>query len=431
MLKKVLALMLAVMMIFGLCTVTAFADGEGETPADTTPAETTEYPKIGEVQTDGDATITGNIVEIGKIFQLKNADTNSPEETFYLIQTDKDVSDSSETKTTMPDLVKLNDDSYTGGYEGDGYLVGEITFAEGAATVVGVRQNIEVELPAYTAVGVYTYWLQEVINTTAGITYWNNPIKLVVTVMTTDEGTFYVAAVHCEEETETPAEVEPDEPTGEPAEELAKKDNFTNVYEAGKFSVAKTVTGSLGDRDKYFEFTVTFEGESGKDYSTATGITYDGGSAGLAITGENIDTTNKVIDITGLGTGEKTVTFYLKHGDTVTFDNIPYGVKYTYAEADYSAEADGGYKTTYPKKASGENDPETGDPVMVNNNTDIVVNDDTNGASYTVTNDKDRDIDTGIFDLDNLPYIMALAVVLIGGVVFFVSKKRIKAEDRV
>lgn len=429
--------MLAVMMIFGLCTVTAFADGEGETPADTTPAETTEYPMIGGVQTAGDATITGNIVKIGKIFQLKNKGTNSPEETFYLIQTKKDVSDSSETKATMPDLVKRNNDSYTGGYEGDGYLVGEKTFAEGAATVVGFRQDIEVELPAYDAVGVYTYWLQEVTNTTAGITYWNNPIKLVVTVMTTDEGTFYVAAVHCEEETETPAEVEPDEPTGEPAEEPTKKDNFTNVYEAGKFSVAKTVTGSLGDRDKYFEFTVTFEGESGKDYSTATGITYDGGSAGLAITGgtgENavkIDTTKKVIDITGLGTGKKTVTFYLKHDDTVTFDNIPYGVKYTYAEADYSDEADGGYITTYPQKASGEKDPETGDPVMVNNNTDIVVNDDTNGASYTVTNDKDRNIDTGIFDLDNLPYIMALAVVLIGGVVFFVSKKRIKAEDRV
>lgn len=407
--KKVLALMLAVMMIFGLCTVTAFAERPDEAMILPDPDDPNAVPLT---------------VSIGKTLKLANDGTVNPEETFYLIQTGKISTDSSVTGDDIPDLVAMD---HPTGYTGtaDDKLVGVTTFGEGAVTTAGVRQNIEITLPNYTAVGIYKYTLSEVNNGTAGMTYWGNDILLFITIGQDEDGKFCVTAVHCEEE------FDPEDPGAN------KVDSFTNTYSAGKFSVNKQVTGSLGDRDKYFEFTVTFEGESGKDYSTATGITYDGGSAGLAITGGtgenavNIDTTNKVIDITGLGTGKKTVTFYLKHGDTVTFDNIPYGVKYTYAEADYSAEAAGGYKTTYQQIASGEKDPETGDPVMVNNNTDIVVNDDTNGASYTVTNDKDRNIDTGIFDLDNLPYIMALAVVLIGGVVFFVSKKRIKAEDRV
>ena len=376
MLKKVLTLMLAVMMILGLFTVTAFAEGN-----------------------PNDATLTGNTVTIGKTYKLENADTISPAETFYLLQTGKTSAESSVTGEDIPDLVAITD----AGYTGSGKLVGKTMFAEGAASVAGMRQDIEIELPAYTAVGIYTYTLHEVDNATAGVTYWNNDIVLVITVMTNDDGTFYVEAVHCEERiADAPADEQP-----------AKSDNFTNVYKAANdLSFAKTVSGNLGDRDKYFDFTVTFTGETGKDYSDATTVTVSGGS----------HTSNPVtVDITS---GSATVNFKLKHGETLHFCNIPYGMTYAYSESDYSSD---GYATTYPQVGTGVISDETGKEIMA---------DDVSGTinfaskSYTVNNEKNGEIDTGII-LDNLPYMMALAVVLIGGIVFFVSKNRKKAEDRV
>jgi hypothetical protein len=411
MLKKILSMLLVVMMVLSLGAITALATEPG--PAETTPAETEEMPFFddgletdppGKVQADGKASVEGNIVKIGKTLKLLNENTTHPAETFYLIQVESDVRDSS--LDTAPDLVAITD----AGYTGTGRLVGKVSFTEGeVTTTTGTRKDVEIELPVYEAVGVYTYILKEVDGKTAGMIYWENPIMLVITVMTNDEDgeDYYVAGVHCEElVADTPEDEQP-----------AKSDNFENIYKANSFDpatggirIGKTVTGNIGDRQMYFDFTIVFTAEAGVNYSTAPLVPVSGGSHASNPT---------ELDFTGLSDENPTmsVTFKLKNGENVAFGNVPYGVSYQYEEADYTSD---GYTTTYPQIDSGEVDEETDEPVMVDDTEGVV---DEVSKEYIVINDKNKPIDTGIL-LDNLPYVMALALVVIAGAAFVLGNRR-------
>lgn len=319
--KKLLSIGLAAMLAFGLAT-TSFAEEAGDV---TTP-------------TDG-------IVTIHKVYKLENADTTSPAETFTLEQVGKGRVTNGDA-TEAPAL---------------GTITGA-TYKEGAATIRGTTGDITVALPEYTNVGVYEYTLKEVAGKTAGVTYYDKDIKLVVTVVNDDNGKLRIAAVHTES-------------TGE-----AKSDNFPNTYKAGELDVSKTVTGNLGDKNKYFEFKVTLTGEEGKTYRDS-----------YAVTGGSNTANPSTIKI-----GEET-TFLLKHDDTITIENLPYGVTYTVTET--AAE---GYTTE-----------KTGDTGTIN------------AADQTAefTNTKTGTVDTGVV-LNNMPYILVLAVLAAGVAVFIIRKRR-------
>ena len=319
--KKLLSIGLAAMLAFGLAT-TSFAE------------------EAGDVTTPTDGTVT-----IHKVYKLENADTTSPAETFTLVQ-DGDGKVTDGEATEAPAL---------------GTITGA-TYEEGAATVSGTTGDITVALPEYTNVGVYEYTLKEVPGTTAGVTYYDKGIKLVVTVVNDNNGKLRIAAVHTES-------------TGE-----VKSDNFPNTYKAGELDVSKTVTGNLGDKNKYFEFKVKLTGEKGKTYRDSYAVT--GGS-----NTENPST---------IKIGEET-TFLLKHGDTITIANLPYGVTYTVTET--AAE---GYTTE-----------KTGDTGKIN----------AADQAAEFTNNKAGSIDTGVV-LNNMPYILVLAVLAAGVVVFIIRKRR-------
>lgn len=319
--KKLLSIGLAAMLAFGLAT-TSFAE------------------EAGDVTTPTDGTVT-----IHKVYKLENAGTKSPAETFTLEQVDKGVVKDGEAKTA-PDL---------------GTITGA-KFDDGAATVSGTTGDITVALPEYTNVGVYEYTLKEVDGKTAGVTYYDKGIKLVVTVVNDNNGKLRIAAVHTESTGET------------------KSDNFPNTYKAGELDVSKTVIGNLGDKNKYFEFKVTLTGENGKTYRDS-----------YAVTGGSNTANPSTIKI-----GEET-TFLLKHGDTITIANLPYGVTYTVTET--AAE---GY-TTEKTGADGT----------------ISAADQT--AAFT--NTKNGSIDTGVV-LNNMPYILVLAVLAAGVAVFIIRKRR-------
>ena len=319
--KKLLSIGLAAMLAFGLAT-TSFAE------------------EAGDVTTPTDGTVT-----IHKVYKLENADTTSPAETFTLVQ-DGDGKVTDGEATEAPAL---------------GTITGA-TYEEGAATVSGTTGDITVALPEYTNVGVYEYTLKEVPGTTAGVTYYDKGIKLVVTVVNDNNGKLRIAAVHTESTGET------------------KSDNFPNTYKAGELDVSKTVTGNLGDKNKYFEFKVTLTGEEGKTYRDSYAVT--GGS-----NTENPST---------IKIGEET-TFLLKHGDTITIANLPYGVTYTVTET--AAE---GYTTE-----------KTGDTGKIN----------AADQAAEFTNNKAGSIDTGVV-LNNMPYILVLAVLAAGVVVFIIRKRR-------
>lgn len=238
------------------------------------------------------------------------------------------------------------------------------TYDAGEATVDGTTAAITIQLPTYTNVGVYEYTLKEVAGTTAGVSYFSGNIKLVVTVINGDNGKLRVAGVHTETEGGT------------------KSDIITNTYSAGTLNVSKTVNGILGDKTKYFEFNVTLTGENGKTYASSYNV--DGGS------NENNPGTIEI--------GEPT-TFYLKDDETISIGNLPYGVEYTVTENDYR---EAGYTTTT-----------TGDTGTI----------DKPSQTAAFTNTKGGTVDTGIY-LNNLPYLGALAIVLVAAVVLIRRRRR-------
>lgn len=287
------------------------------------------------------------VVTIRKAYKLENPGTTSPAETFNLRQTAKRKIDGE--ASTVPDLVSIQGASYTAG---------------AATTGSGTISEIRVTLPTYERVGVYEYTLQEVTGSTAGVSYYAGPIRLVVTVIQQD-GIIRVAAVHTEEENGT------------------KSDTFTNIYRAGELAVKKTVEGLFGDVNKYFAFKVTLTGERGKTY---------GGSYPVSRT--TYSENPGEIEI-----GKET-TFYLKHDETIHISNLPYGVTYRVEEITPSD-----YKLKEETNTSGT----------------------IGGASVTASfvNEKQGTIDMGVAT-DNLPYVILFAVVVLGAgsVLLFRNKKR-------
>ena len=267
--EKLLAGVLSISLAMGVSVMPAFA-ASGETYADM------------------------DSVVIKKNYELANEGTFSPAETFSFDIEADNVTDASDDIT--PENMPMP-------------TIGTVSYRRGEAGSTTKTKEIKIDLPEYDSVGVYTYIIHEVAGHSAGVTYYGDAILLRVTVIEQD-GKLRIAAVH----TEDP------ESTGE-----GKKDDFDNLYSAGKLEVHKDVEGIMGNKDKYFEFTVQLTGEEGKTYQDS-----------YAITGGSYDANPASIKIRPGETTE--ATFYLKDGDTIHIENLPYGVEYKVSEtpvADY------------------------------------------------------------------------------------------------
>lgn len=339
--KKLTAGALALSMMFAMAVPMAFAD----TPSDMTSVTVTKLYKL-----DGDGV--------------------SPDETFTLRQTESEVVDSE--ATTVPALGTI-----TGAH-----------FGEGAATTDGATGKITIALPTYEKVGIYKYTLEEVAGKTAGVSYYGNEIKLVVTVVNDGTGKVRVAAVHTEAENDKGGFDSITKGEG------GKSDTFANTYKANELEVSKTVTGNMGDKDKYFTFHVTFTKNSNEDAPTL--IKYEDA------TGEH------TLTFTG---GTVTKEFTLKNDSKMHFTNVPAGVTYTVSEESY---AEDGYKT-YIGSETEENEKRSAEGTAT-----------TEKATVAFFNHKGGDVDTGVI-LDNAPYMLMLAVVA-GGAMTLVIKKRREEE---
>lgn len=308
--KKVLALLLAVVMVIGMTTMAMAEDAEGT-----------------------------------KTFTVKYTGEGKPAETFtfsdftFVSVTEAGVDANGNVITTGPAITKIADVT----------IAADAT--EGTATIT---------LPEFPAVGIYTYTFNEVAGTKAGVTYYTDTMKLVVTVVQDGANKVRVAAVHVQNGSTN------EDKTGE----------IENTYAKGTLAVKKIVAGNMGDRKKPFDITVTFAAE-GKDI--ASEITYTGAQSGTV--------------------NGNTVTLSLKHDDTVTFANIPEGVTWSVEEEDYSEE---GYTVSYSTQTK----------EMAANAVD----------TCDVTNTKTGTVDTGIV-LDSLPYIL-IGVAVAAAAVLMVAKKR-------
>ena len=267
--EKLLAGVLSISLAMGVNVMPAFA-ASGETYADM------------------------DSVVIKKNYELANEGTFSPAETFSFDIEADNVTDASDDIT--PENMPMP-------------TIGTVSYLRGEAGSTTKTKEIKIDLPKYNSVGVYTYIIHEVAGDNAGVTYYGDAILLRVTVIEQD-GKLRIAAVH----TENP------ESTGE-----GKKDDFDNRYSAGELEVHKDVEGIMGNKEKYFKFTVQLTGEEGKTYQDS-----------YAITGGSYDANPTSIEIRPGETTE--ATFHLKDDDTIHIKNLPYGVEYKVSEtpvADY------------------------------------------------------------------------------------------------
>ena len=310
--EKLLAGVLSISLAMGVSVMPAFA-ASGETYADM------------------------DSVVIKKNYELANEGTFSPAETFSFDIEADNVTDASDDIT--PENMPMP-------------TIGTVSYLRGEAGSTTKTKEIKIDLPKYNSVGVYTYIIHEAAGSSAGVTYYGDAILLRVTVIEQD-GKLRIAAVH----TEDP------ESTGE-----GKKDDFDNLYSAGKLEVHKDVEGIMGNKDKYFEFTVQLTGEEGKTYQDS-----------YAITGGSYDANPTSIKIEPGETTE--ATFYLKDDDTIHIENLPYGVEYKVSETPVAD-----YVTT-----------ETG--------TEGEVDEAVEQANFT--NTKGGTVDAGVV-LDSAPYLFTL-----------------------
>ena len=386
--KKLIALALVLCMVFCL-SIAAFA-AEGDTHED-----------------KGTITLT-------KLYKLEGAGS-SPAETIKLLQEDKAQLDG-DTVIPMPDLAVATDANGNAYPAVDGKnVVAVINYADGDATADGAgkgEKTITITLPDVKDlnVGKYAYLLKEVGENKAGVTYHDGNIVVVITVISEGENK-RISAVHTEEAIEGQKWYDfkdTDKSTGS-----GKKDTFTNTYSAGTLSLSKTVTGNLGDTtNKYFKFTLKLEkGDlNGKDFADSFTVSNRGS---YNSNGEEAQKNPATVDF------DTDYVFWLKHGDTITIDNIPEGVRYTITEADYSAtskEFQDGYTTTNTVDGDASKD-----ALIATGN--IVADSTKNKVAFT--NTKEGPIDTGI-TLDSLPYLLALAFAFGGAVVLFTRKRRVE-----
>lgn len=186
-------------------------------------------------------------------------------------------------------------------------------------------------------------------------------------------------------------------------------------------TLSKTVHGALGDLSKPFTFKITFN--KNHDIADATGL-YKGPQLpanldGITVTGKNAG------DYLTIGE-EYTVT--MKHGQSLTFTNLPANVKYVVKEDGSEAGADGvtltctndaGNTVKYDvtvKNANGEN-------VRFDSNEATVSGSISADVTTAFHNTNAAEPDMGVV-LDNAPYIAMLAIVAIGGVALMLNKRR-------
>ena len=223
--KKFLAILMAMMLVFSVCGV-AMADSY-----------------------DDMKTIT-----LKKVYKSIGSTAESPKETFSF---------SKLTCTKVEDAATGVDTT-----NAPVPTIGSVTYENGEVgyTTKEKEKDITINLPEYTSVGVYTYTFTETDGKTAGVDYRKNAITLVVTVIE-QNGKVRVAAVHTEDE------------GGE------KSGSFDNTYSAGTLKVTKQVTGILGDKTKEFIVKVTFTAP--EDKTVKSDITYEKGTEKKTISADS------------------------------------------------------------------------------------------------------------------------------------------------
>lgn len=314
-------------------------------------------------------------VTFTKNLTVTNDGTTAPSLTYKFVLAPSSAVDGQNKSIAMPSI---------NGAATDGSKVYETTAPIGGNVKTG-DFTLELSDLNIKRVGIYKYTVTEVsTDKVAGITY-ATALDMKVSAVNGANGIEYYVALREKGAADT-----------DNTSKIEATKAFTNTYNAGTLKVEKTVNGNMSDHDQYFTFKVAFNA-NGYDVSNANiGVIYTSGhdtADGSAAPGNQPTT---------ISFGDEGNTFYLKHGDTIAFTNVPYGVTYTVEETDKA-----GYTATGEVTTANEFDQSEEDVAIVNTLGDNI-------------------LDTGVI-LDNAPYMLMLAVVA-GGAMMLVIKKRREEE---
>lgn len=262
-------------------------------------------------------------------------------------------------------------------------------------------------------VGAHTYTISETDPQIPGIKQVRSSLTMIVTVINKtgelNQGYGYIVALK-------------DNGTKVPANEAFK--NSYGDSNLQSLELSKTIHGSLGNLQDTFTFNVKFSAANGVDASKYKGVSVTNGTEHIA--GLN----NTVND--GLLELDKPYTVTLGHDNSITFGNLPEGVKYEISENTTTLKAEnkyinGEYTVSVSDTKGTNRDGETAKTLVAVNeaNTHFGIK----GAITTGTNPvafhntKEGSPDMGVV-LDNAPYIAMLAIVAIGGVALMLNKRR-------
>ena len=168
--------------------------------------------------------------------------------------------------------------------------------------------------------------------------------------------------------------------------------NFYAHYSPTTTSIKlkKLVTGSMGDKQKQFRFTISIE-KNNKDVKFKVGNDSKEGS----------------------------VTVDLANNEESTLTEIPVGADVSIKENDYS---ESGYTTSYQIDNVGNNTDANGEEnPRVAEISNIQAKDNASAYEVVFTNNKEAIPDTGI-TLDSLPFITLLALSIVGGIFYLICR---------
>lgn len=253
---------------------------------------------------------------------------------------------------------------------------------------------------SFTAPGIYRYIVTEHASSEGGITNDGVPTRTIDVHVIYDEGSepqlkiagyvMYSGTV-----------------AGNANLDSNKSSEYVNEYKTSDLTLEKQVTGNQGDRDKYFEFTVSIS-------NAVPGTVYDvdlsnaEGNPSVEGSGKTNSGTLTADD------GTVTANYYLKHGQSIIIQGLAPDTEYEITETAYAQD---GYSTSFViDSSSSEDSSDTEVQVMGENDHTVVF-----------TNDKDGTVPTGIL-LETAPYI-GLGVAVLVSLALLIATRRRRAGE--
>ncbi len=263
------------------------------------------------------------------------------------------------------------------------FTLGGDTSVWGGAAVSGNNKTLtgswDPEI-TFSAIGRYTYTIQETKGSSAGMTYDENTYNVTYTVVHGESGLEILSmAVYDTEDKKQPSPVA-----------------FTNQYDTADIRIEKEVTGNLGDKDKEFSFSLTLNNGAAR-IKNYTYTIY--GSDNQPIDGK-----------TGTATLGSQLDFTLQNEQYLVVSYLPVGTTYSVTE---SSEGIEDYTTTITNKET------EGSPVTGAENRNASGSIATGNNIVHFENNKETTGDTGIM-LDVLPFvgIVLFAAAILAAMVF-------------